>query len=368
MNQSNNLSYRSLSAFLTALVLTLAFSASAFAQTTAFTYQGRFTDTTIAQPTNGTYTMTFRLFDAATGGNQIPNNTTGVTSMVSVINGIFTVKLDFGAAAFNASGARYLEIQVGSTILTPRQEITSTPFANRATNAAAADSLSANCVGCVTNAQINGIDGSKVTGTVANANAAAMANTATTANSATTAGNVTGIVAIANGGTGSATQNFVDLSSNQTIGGNKNFSGTLGGAGISNLVRVFTFSNGPTFSIAGSASTYTFTRAFTTVTLAANQRMTGAATAVLGKTTADSEQAAISLCYQLNGAGEIFDFTPSNFNLVQFTATRLTYSATASVANLAAGTYRVGLCVKNTGSTAINNNDFTNGWVMVTNN
>jgi hypothetical protein len=39
-----------------------------------------------------------------------------------------------------------------------------------------------------------------------------------------TATNVSGIVAVANGGTGSATQNFVDLTSNQTIAGTKSFS------------------------------------------------------------------------------------------------------------------------------------------------
>ena len=41
---------------------------------------------------------------------------------------------------------------------------------------------------------------------------------------ALTAGNVSGVVPIANGGTGSSTQNFVDLTSNQTIAGTKTFS------------------------------------------------------------------------------------------------------------------------------------------------
>lgn len=204
------------------IVFSFVLSLCVSAQTTAFTYQGRFTDSTVTQPTNGNYTMTFRLFDAATGGNQIPDNTTEISSLVSVVNGIFTVKLDFGAAAFNTTSARFLEIQVGSTVLTPRQEITSAPFSNRAINSSSADSLSSACVGCVTNAQINSIDGGKITGTVANA------NTANTANTATTAGNVTGVVQIANGGTGSSTQNFVDLSTNQTnIGGNKTFTGLV---------------------------------------------------------------------------------------------------------------------------------------------
>ncbi|MCZ8512396.1 hypothetical protein O9H85_08110 [Paenibacillus filicis] len=39
--------------------------------------------------------------------------------------------------------------------------------------------------------------------------------------------NVTGILSIANGGTGSSTQNFVDLTTVQTIGGNKTFTGDL---------------------------------------------------------------------------------------------------------------------------------------------
>ena len=64
-------------------------------------------------------------------------------------------------------------------------------------------------------AKIASVAGSKVTGAVANAT------------TATTAENVTGVVAIANGGTGSATKNFVDLSNTQTVGGNKTFSNTV---------------------------------------------------------------------------------------------------------------------------------------------
>jgi hypothetical protein len=43
--------------------------------------------------------------------------------------------------------------------------------------------------------------------------------------------NVTGVVAIANGGTGSVTQNFVDLSTPQTIGGSKTFTNPISGSG-----------------------------------------------------------------------------------------------------------------------------------------
>jgi hypothetical protein len=52
------------------------------------------------------------------------------------------------------------------------------------------------------------------------------------------AANVTGIVAVANGGTGSATQNFVDLSTNQTIGGVKTFTSPIAGSVTGNAANV----------------------------------------------------------------------------------------------------------------------------------
>ena len=64
-------------------------------------------------------------------------------------------------------------------------------------------------------AWITSLDGSKISGRVANA---------ATADSATS---LTGVLPIANGGTGSGVQNFVDLSTNQTINGNKTFSGAI---------------------------------------------------------------------------------------------------------------------------------------------
>ncbi len=66
-----------------------------------------------------------------------------------------------------------------------------------------------------------------------------------------TASNVTGTVAIANGGTGSATQNFVDLSSVQSIGGAKTFTSTIGGnisGTASNVTGVVAIANGGTGS------------------------------------------------------------------------------------------------------------------------
>jgi hypothetical protein len=107
------------------------------AQTTAFTYQGRFTDSTLPQPTNGTYNMQFALFDAVSNGNQI--GVTVTIPAVQVVNGIFTVSLDYPAAASFDSSPRFLQITVGNIVLNPRQEITSVPYAIRARNATLAN-------------------------------------------------------------------------------------------------------------------------------------------------------------------------------------------------------------------------------------
>lgn len=123
-----------------AILAVFALSISISAQTTTFTYQGRLNDSAMAA--NGTYDLNFALFDAQAGGAQI--GTTQTRPAVSVSNGIFTVELDFGANAFPGAN-RFLEIAVkrstdaGFTTLTPRQQITSSPYSIRSLSAAAAD-------------------------------------------------------------------------------------------------------------------------------------------------------------------------------------------------------------------------------------
>lgn len=224
------------------------FCSAAFAQTSEFTYQGRLVDGSLAA--SGTYKMRFRLFDAETEGTQQPQPgpitiefTLANGNAVVVSNGIFTVKLDFTASAFPGA-ARFLEISIRRnaadpfTTLNPRQPITSAPHNIRSLSSQSSDGLSVACVLCVTDAQIQSLDGSKVAGTVANA---------------TTAVNISGIVPIANGGTGSSTQNFVDLSTNQNI------------VGIKTFLQPPTF-NGATFS--GPAATFNSAATFNnTVTI-----------------------------------------------------------------------------------------------------
>jgi hypothetical protein len=109
----------------------------AHAQNTSFTYQGRLQDG--GAPANGSYDLQFSLFDASTGGSKTSQTLIG--QAIAVTNGIFSVPLDFGSSAFPGA-SRWLEIGVrpgastGSfTTLSPRQPITSTPYAIQSLNA-----------------------------------------------------------------------------------------------------------------------------------------------------------------------------------------------------------------------------------------
>ncbi|GIV11582.1 MAG: hypothetical protein KatS3mg020_1073 [Fimbriimonadales bacterium] len=94
----------------------------------AFTYQG-FLRQGGAPLTNPSQSMTFRIYDALTGGTLLWNS--GAVT-VNVNNGLFTVQLNAPASVWSGAD-RFLEIQVGSTTLSPRVRLTPTPYANTAT-------------------------------------------------------------------------------------------------------------------------------------------------------------------------------------------------------------------------------------------
>ena len=110
------------------------------AQQTAFTYQGKLTDN--GSPANGNYDLQFDLWDATTGGNQVSPKKT--IANVPVNGGVFTVTVDFGEGIFNG-GLKFMEVSARPsgtgpfTVLTPRQQIMSTPYAVRSLTTATAD-------------------------------------------------------------------------------------------------------------------------------------------------------------------------------------------------------------------------------------
>lgn len=96
---------------------------------TTFTYQGQLK--LVGIPINDTCDFEFELWNADVGGASqgavLPKDD------VSVINGLFSVELDFGGDLL-AGGARWIEISVGCpigenlTLLTPRQPLTPVPY------------------------------------------------------------------------------------------------------------------------------------------------------------------------------------------------------------------------------------------------
>jgi hypothetical protein len=123
----------------------------AFAQGTAFTYQGHLTVATT--PANGNFDLTFTLYDAATAGNIVAGPLTNAS--VAVSNGLFTTVLDFGSSAFNGAD-RWLQISVGTNgsatffDLSPLQKLTAAPYSIYSANASLAGTANAVAPGAVT--------------------------------------------------------------------------------------------------------------------------------------------------------------------------------------------------------------------------
>jgi hypothetical protein len=124
--------------------------ATASAQGTAFSYQGRLDAS--GSPANGVYDLEFMVCDALISGNVVggplTNSATGVT------NGLFTVTLDFGSGVFTGP-ARGLQLGVRTngngafTTLLPRQQLLPAPYSVMA-------SAASNLLGTLPAAQLSG--------------------------------------------------------------------------------------------------------------------------------------------------------------------------------------------------------------------
>lgn len=117
-----------------AAILAGALSVHPGAGAVPFTYQGRLVDGSVLG--NGSYELTFRLFDSLSGGSQV--GAAVVLPTVGVTNGLFSVELDFGPSAFPGA-ARWLELAARTSgsvdspeTLAPRQAIHAVPYAMRA--------------------------------------------------------------------------------------------------------------------------------------------------------------------------------------------------------------------------------------------
>ena len=101
-------------------------------QGTAFTYQGELRQNNV--PVTASADMVFTLYDAVAAGNVIgaPIALTAQNGdPVQVVDGLFTVSLDFGAPAFltMVDDARWLAVTVNGNSLSPRTKIENAPYA-----------------------------------------------------------------------------------------------------------------------------------------------------------------------------------------------------------------------------------------------
>ncbi len=152
------------------LPLTLALLVSAttqpFAQGTAFTYQGRLNNGT--NPVTGSYDLVFTLYNTNTTGAIIAGPVGSIAT--GVTNGLFMATIDFGPGVFTGS-SNWLEIAVrtnggGSYIpLTPRQQVTPTPYAIYSANAgSAATATTATTAGSASSVAAANVSGTLVLG------------------------------------------------------------------------------------------------------------------------------------------------------------------------------------------------------------
>src|SRR3990167_5494963 len=96
-------------------------------------YQGRLTDAT-GKSITGSYTMTFRLYDASTGGTEQWEEEQTI-SIAEADNGIFNVILGSVAvlSTVDFNTPMWLSVQVsGDSEMTPRQRLTATGYAMNA--------------------------------------------------------------------------------------------------------------------------------------------------------------------------------------------------------------------------------------------
>jgi Collagen triple helix repeat (20 copies) len=106
------------------LTVSLSHAGTSMSQSSAFTYQGQLSAS--GSPANGNYDMTFALFDAATGGNQV--GTTILASQYPVAAGLFTIDLKF-PGAFTGQQL-WTEVSISGETLTPRQPVNAVPVAS----------------------------------------------------------------------------------------------------------------------------------------------------------------------------------------------------------------------------------------------
>lgn len=144
--------------------------------------------------------------------------------------------------------------------------------------------------------------------------------------------------------------------------------GPTGPQGPSGVVATSSLS-GAVAAIAGGSTAWVFAGPTVSVTTTESQRITGVAAISLGTTAAEGAAAfQHDLCYRAGGTTDaLVNIAGPNSSSGQVSAASgpLSFTAAGSVVP-GAGTWDVGFCILNSGTVALDDNDFVNGWVMAT--
>jgi hypothetical protein len=147
--------------------------------------------------------------------------------------------------------------------------------------------------------------------------------------------------------------------------------GNPGPQGPSGVVQVVTQS-GQINNIPVTAGTpWVFAGPFAVVTVTAGQRVSGTSVGGFGHASVNPQAIDVTLCFSDNVNGAV----PAPFGTLIYIQTTLLVppertmvtAATSRVMD-SAGSFRVGLCIRNRGVVAFNSNEFVSGWFMVSNN
>lgn len=293
-----------------------------------WTYQGQLKMGGV--PVNGTADFEFELWDACAAGNLVaaalvqPSN-------VSVVNGLFTVPLDFGANAFNGD-ARCLAVRVRSpggagafTPLSERQPVNVAPYALQTRGIFVEDAGNVG-IGTTSPAHQLEVVGSGDPFRVGNANSWFRMRTG--ANSRLSIGDGSGSEAgFISGGHNAAVQNVLNIAACTNAGSCPTFttfheSGNVG-IGDSTPAASLTVGNGDKFQVSGSRGDVTFTDDLASITFPAADATNAPMIQMFDSGTANSNRMVIAHSsaftdwgLQYQDAGDEFHFLSNGVDVM----------------------------------------------------
>lgn len=146
--------------------------------------------------------------------------------------------------------------------------------------------------------------------------------------------------------------------------------GLVGPVGATGATGIVTTANwaGATGTIAANTGAFVFAGPPATVTTTASQRLTASGSAAMATSTATA-LIDLGICVQpsAGGALTVLDKTVAGaFEIVTVTTTRIPF-AISQTGVPGANTWKVGLCADDVSAQAVDNNDFSLGYVQVTN-